>query len=382
MRVRFKDKFHIAGLLKDAINEVGPYNVVQVVTDNTPVCKAAGMIIESQFPHIFWTPCVVHTLNLALKNICAPKNSEANQTAFLECNWISEVADDVVFIKNFIVNHSMRLSMFKKFVNLMLLSVAETRFASTVVMIKRFKLIKRGLQELVISEEWGSYREDDVGKAQTVKELILNDIWWDKIDRILSFTNPIYDMLREADTDRPTLHLIYDMWDTMIEKVKFSIYRFEGKELSEDSSFYSVVYQILVDRWNKSNTPLHCLAHSLNPRYYSREWLGDEDSGRVPPHRDMEISNERNNCLRRFFPEENERNKVIVEFANFSGCMGIYSSYDSLKARGILDPKIWWVMYGATTPTLQSLALKLLLDSLHLHLVAKETGARIRLSIP
>ena len=167
-------------------------------------------------------------------------------------------------------------------------------------------------------------------------------------------------MLREADTDRPTLHLIYDMWDTMIEKVKASIYRFEGKELSEESSFYSVVYKILVDRWNKSNTPLHCLAHSLNPKYYSREWLGDEASGRVPPHRDMEISNERNNCLMRFFPEENERNKVVVEFANFSGCMGIYSSYDSLKARGILDPKIWWVMYGASTPTLQSLALKLL----------------------
>lgn len=37
----YKDKFHIAGLLKDAISEVGPYNVVQVITDNAPVCKAA-----------------------------------------------------------------------------------------------------------------------------------------------------------------------------------------------------------------------------------------------------------------------------------------------------------------------------------------------------
>lgn len=95
-----------------------------------------------------------------------------------------------------------------------------------------------------------------------------------------------------------------------------------------------------MDRWNKSNTPLHCLAHSLNPQYYSRECLGDEASGRVPPHRDMIISIERKNCLTRFFPKENERNKVVVEFANFSGCMGIYSSYDSLKVRGILDPNL------------------------------------------
>ena len=35
----------------------------------------------------------------------------------------------------------------------------------------------------------------------------------------------------------------------------------------EVSPFYQVVYQILVDRWAKNNTPLHCLAHSLNPRY-------------------------------------------------------------------------------------------------------------------
>jgi Protein of unknown function (DUF 659) len=43
--------------------------VVQVITDNVPVCKAAGMLIETQYPNIFWTPCVVHTVNLALNNI-------------------------------------------------------------------------------------------------------------------------------------------------------------------------------------------------------------------------------------------------------------------------------------------------------------------------
>lgn len=170
---------------------------------------------------------------------------------------------------------------------------------------------------LVNSEEWDSYHEDDVGKAQHINEIILNDIFWVKIDRILSFTNPIYDMLREADTDIPTLHLIYDMWDTMVEKVKTSIYRLDMKDFSEDSSFHLVVYKILVDKWNKSNTLIHYLAHSLNPRYYSREWLGDEASRRVPPYRVMEISNERNNFLIRFFPKETERNKVVVSLLSF-----------------------------------------------------------------
>ena len=73
-------------------------------------------------------------------------------------------------------------------------------------------------------------------------------------------------MLRVADTDKPCLHLIYEMWDTMIDNVKKVIYTKEKKQDDEQSTFFSIVLDILVDRWTKSNTPLHCLAHSLNPR--------------------------------------------------------------------------------------------------------------------
>ena len=43
--------------------------------------------------------------------------------------------------------------------------------------------------------------------------MILSDLWWDKVDYILEFTAPIYDMLRVANTDKPCLHLMYGMWD-------------------------------------------------------------------------------------------------------------------------------------------------------------------------
>jgi len=52
----------------------------------------------------------------------------------------------------------------------------------------------------------------------------------------------------------------------MIEKVKSAIYQYEGKIDDDEFSFYDMVHKILVDLWNKSNIPLHCLAHSLNPR--------------------------------------------------------------------------------------------------------------------
>lgn len=43
--------------------------------------------------------------------------------------------------------------------------------------------------------------------------------------------NQIISMLRRANPDCPQLHLIYDMWDTISEKVKVIKFEHEGKDL-------------------------------------------------------------------------------------------------------------------------------------------------------
>ena len=138
MKVKYKDKYFIASLLKKATNEVGPQNVVQVIIDNAPICRSVGLFIEAHYPHIFLTPCVVHTLNHALKNICAPKNTETNKLVYEEYHWISIIVEDCVVIKNFIMNHSMSLAMFNDHVPLKMLSIVNKRFASATMMLKRF----------------------------------------------------------------------------------------------------------------------------------------------------------------------------------------------------------------------------------------------------
>ncbi|PWA84533.1 hypothetical protein CTI12_AA157980 [Artemisia annua] len=344
-----KSKEFIANLMQEVINEIGDQNVVQIITDNAANCKGAGEIIEGLYPHIYWTPCVVHTLNLALKNICAARNTENNSEVYASCHWITEVHGEVVQIKNFIMNHTMRLSMYNKFTQLKLLSVADTRFASIIVMLKRFKLVKRALESMVMSDEWASYREDDQDKARFVRDKVLNEYWWDQVNYILNFTAPIYDMIRACDTDRPCLHLVYEMWDSMVEKVKIAIYKQEQKPLDSFSLFYDVVYEILMARWAKSSTPLHCLAHSLNPRYYSGEWL-NEDRARVAPHQDAEISQERIKCFKRLYPNVDDHDKILTEFANFSLKRGPFSDIDSLSRMGTMEAKTWWANFGAQSP--------------------------------
>jgi len=168
-----KTKDYIAEKLVDV--EIGPKNVVQIITDNAANCKGAGLIIQQKYDNIFWTPCVVHTLNLALKNICSAKlpRTEEEERVYDELNWITLVAGDASMIKNCIMNHGMRLSMFNEFSKLKLLAVAETRFASVIVMLKRFLMVKRALQSMVISDAWETYREDNSGLARHVRKKIL-----------------------------------------------------------------------------------------------------------------------------------------------------------------------------------------------------------------
>ncbi|KAG8365826.1 hypothetical protein BUALT_Bualt17G0012300 [Buddleja alternifolia] len=269
-------------------------NVVQVITDNAPVCKVAGLLVEQAYPHIFWTPCVVHTLNLALKNICAAKNTDANEITYDECHWITEIATSAVMIKNFISNHSMRLAMFNEFSKLTLLAVAEMRFASIIIMLKRFKLIKQQLQAMVISERWSCYRDGDFNEARIVKERLLDDLWWDSVDYILAFMDPIYKILRECGTDK-----------------------------------------MLEDRWSKSNTPLHCLAYSLNPRCLSKV-LQTQHPNFTPPQSDLEILKMRKLCLKRLFPDEDARRKIDNE------------------------SNAVWTLHGPAAPNLQNIVVKLL----------------------
>jgi Protein of unknown function (DUF 659) len=252
------DMDQIASVIRSIILEVGMENVVQVITDNMPVCEAAGRIIEEEFSNIYWSPCVVHALDLVLKDICANENTELNE--------VSTIIRDVLLIRDFLLSQTMRDILFRKVPNLKMLTIAETRLASYVVMLRRFKDIRTSLLAMVMDDDTWLCVEGDAGKAKYVKEKIVSDEWWGLLDFIISFTEPIYDMIRMCDTVEPTLHLVCDYWDDMMEKVRASMYRHEKLRDYDVPTLYNMVHSILVSQRVKSSTPLHCLVHSLNPR--------------------------------------------------------------------------------------------------------------------
>ena len=97
------------------------------------------MIVEAKYRQIFWTPCIVHSLNLALKSIA------------LDVPWIGSVIEDARYIRNFVQNHTNALTIYKEHTHLSLLKIADTRFASSFIMLKRLREVKAALGAMVIS---------------------------------------------------------------------------------------------------------------------------------------------------------------------------------------------------------------------------------------
>ncbi|XP_074301221.1 uncharacterized protein LOC141632583 [Silene latifolia] len=360
-----KDATYIAGIFSDAIDEIGAEHVVQVVTDNGSNFKAAGGLVEKKHPSIFWTPCVVHCVNLAFKSICEPSENSDN---YDQCHWIDLLCDEVKEISKFVSGHDMVKSLFKKYSNHQLLHVAKTRFASHYIVAERLGLVKSALDQMVIDPEWRTLfrsppnNPNDI-KAKKIRMLILDESWWEKIEYFLEFGKPIYEMIRIGDKDAPVLHLVYDMWDSMIEEVKMIIFKKEEKDIHCDSSpFFDAIQQVLESRWNKSNTPLHCLAHSLVPKYYGTKWQteGRNIFQRVAPHQDQEVSSQRNLCFQRLFVDPQELRNVMKEYGSFSSGLDFFSLAHVLAARDDEEPISWWANYGSSAPHLQTLAFKLL----------------------
>jgi hypothetical protein len=52
-----------------------------------------------------------------------------------------------------------------------------------------------------------------------VRRVLIDEDWWSKVEFLLKFTLLAFELLRDADTDKPFLGEIYDGMDTMVEKI-------------------------------------------------------------------------------------------------------------------------------------------------------------------
>ena len=88
-------------------------------------------------------------------------------------------------------------------------------------------------------------------------------------------------------------------------------------------------------------------------------WL-QEGAGRLPPHKDKEISQMRMTCFKKFFRIPQELAAVKEEYARFSSFSEEFNDPDSIHDRWAVSPMTWWTNHGQSVPLLMGLAMKLL----------------------
>ena len=140
-------------------------------------CALICHCCSCQVPHITFTICTPHALDLTLEEIFALEPFEL---------LISKAKRVVTFINN----HQQTLAAYRALEEsvLALLKPGEARFATSFIMLQRAHKQASHLQRLVVSEGWQSavarLTGEDKGKAAEVKMIILDDSFWGEAKQV------------------------------------------------------------------------------------------------------------------------------------------------------------------------------------------------------
>jgi hypothetical protein len=76
-----------------------------------------------------------------------------------------------------------------------LLKVAETRYASSFIMLHRLVELKTALLSMVVGATWVEWRHADSERGSMVWRMLIDEDWWSKIEFLLKFTLLAFELL-------------------------------------------------------------------------------------------------------------------------------------------------------------------------------------------
>eukprot|EP01018_Ginkgo_biloba_P015354 Gb_40424 [translate_table: standard] len=312
-------------ILEEAVLDVGEENVIQIVTDSASNCVGAGKLIMDRFKTIYWTPCAAHYLDLLLHDLG-------------KLPWVNEVIRRGKKISNFVVNHRLTLSIYRKHAMKELLRPCDIRFATYYIMLKRVVEEKDSLRLIVCNNEWDKSPLSKTSKGKLVEEIILSNNFWDSVERVLNMCEPIVEMLRLVNGDTPCMGFIYDG----MEHCKDAIERVFNNVVDD----YKLIWNMVDFKWKMMHSPLHAVACYLDPRIFG-----------LKRNADKEIMSGLYASIEKLNPDREVAKKVREQLKAYKLQEGIFGSVAAKDDRICVDPGLWWDFYGAKAPELQCFAI-------------------------
>ncbi|KAL4590571.1 hypothetical protein LXL04_003505 [Taraxacum kok-saghyz] len=316
------------------IQKTGPQDVVQIVTDSAANNVLAGQLVEKKYPHIYWTPCAAHCIDLMLEDIFKmPK--------------LKKTLERAVAVNNYIYNRTLLLNIMREFTGQRdMVRPAKTRFATAFITLNCFRNHKKGLKKMFTSEAWNKSRfSSEPGGAQAANTILLSS-FWNNIDTAVKVGEPLLRVLRLVDGERkPPMGYIYEAMDRAKESI--------ASAFNNNKEAYKQVFKIIDERWTcQLHQDLHAAGHYLNPELYYKNQRGIEN--------DSEVMQGLMACVHKLSLEEEDELQILKELPLYRGAEGIFGFPMAKKMRSMLSPAEWWLQFGATAPTLRGFAVKVL----------------------
>ena len=201
----------IYGHIKQVIEEIGPQNVVQVVTNNGSNCVAMGNILEDEYPSIVWTPCASHSLDLLIEDIGKKI-------------WVDDLFATAKSMVKFVTKRPKVLSMYRANSTLEILKPSKTRFAYMFIVLERLVRVRPNLIRTINCDEWLAWSDITKPLFQEFRRNIFNETWWGEAQALVNTLSPIYIVLRITDMGGSTLRLLYEYMDKIGEALDRNVY--------------------------------------------------------------------------------------------------------------------------------------------------------------
>nr|KAJ0214155.1 hypothetical protein LSAT_V11C400201400 [Lactuca sativa] len=293
---------HIHEYVESCIKEVGPENVVQIVTDNA----SNNMGAANGLPR--YKKILNHAKTLTV----------------------------------FIYAHHKTLAMMRHFTKKRdIVQPGVTRFASAFLTLQSLADKKAQLKKIL----------SNTVKGKATYDMVVNATFWAGVALCLKVFAPLVKVLRMVDADRkPSMGFVYGE----IQNAKQEIIN----ALGNNKKAYEPIMDIISKKMKgRLDTPLHLTAYLLNPYYLYKN---------PEIQNDIDVTDAIVDFVDTMYPGDHslQNHIVMVELPVYMGKEENFSREIAIKGCEVnndkFDPANWWVAYGASTPQLRKIATRIL----------------------
>ncbi|XP_074312445.1 uncharacterized protein LOC141647959 [Silene latifolia] len=313
-------------VLSDLIIELGPINVLQIISHLGQASSAFESVLLSKFPRIFWSHCTAHSIQVLMEEIA-------------ELDWMKSVVSCARGIEQIVLTYQQSPSC-AFYYSQESSNALSMRFAPSYCLVQNIYQMKEALQDLVMSNEWKQWKLNTAGDFVSTEATILGDDFWCRAQIMLQLCEPFVRLVASFNIDKSIMGDVYNWRVQSLEDVR---------NMGIDDIALNQMELLIENRWNVLFSPLHAAGYMLNPRYFGRG-----------QSKDKTLMRGWKTTLDRYEPESALRYLLREQLSIYWRLEGSFGEDDAMECRDKMDPVTWWENFGFDTPQLQALAIKVL----------------------